>query len=297
MGICPVAQVPPLGDTPHVTLEIVTIKAGTEAPRIPEPKAGEKPLAAFTLVDRQIEWRVGKGKFDDLRAVTSELRRLWKDPAAQRDDPADPGSRVPVPLWLRPDDNARWVDVVDAMEAARESVFVEIHLVRSDGFEPQVAGLAVREPVRGGGTVIAPRAIYTEPDDGALPKSSLVLHVTQDGRVERGGKTVYDPKRPDDGKALKTLLEGFVRTDPDGFGKRRFGPKEIELSNNYLLVHADKWAPWTSVRDVFRLATRVQPPLYQLYYAAAETDCEARLRAGERFPEPRSAPGGKSDKR
>jgi hypothetical protein len=279
------AQTPPLGDAKHVVLEVLIVAPGKEVPRVAAPKSGELPCTAFAFEGRKLAWRVG----DKQAATTDELKRTLYAVCDDRDtwrvDPDDARERVPLPLRVQAGAEARYADVTEAVDAALAAGFREIHLIGAAAFEPQFVMSTGARPVLDGGATVLPRAIFQEPDDGHL-KWRPVLRVDQAGCVSFEGATVFDPRMPDDVKALRAALERCARTDLDGFGTRRFGARRLELSNNYVLLHSDKWTPWSTLRAVARLATEVRPALYQLRFAVAEQDVEARVCAGERFPEP-----------
>ncbi len=279
------AQAPTLGKRAHFDLEVVTVDAGKQARRIDEPLPGEAACLAFTMVGRQLEWRFGEQRFRDLEALRAALWKASNDERKRRESPDPPEERRPLPLVVRFDDRVRWCEVVSTLDVARESAFLEVHLFGGKDFEPQFEACAVADPVRANCAHVVPRAIFSEPDDQRL-KFRPVLTVAQDGRVEYEGVCVFDPKAPDGGKALTAVLAKCARRDDNKFGTRRFGEHGLELSNNYLLIHADLWAPWPVVHMISRIATEVTPPLYQLQYATGSADYEPRLRAGERFLAP-----------
>jgi hypothetical protein len=141
-----------------------------------------------------------------------------------------------------------------------------------------------------------PRLIFHEPDDQP-PEWRPVLHVLQDGRVELDGATVFHPRKLDGGKVLREALERLAQTARAKVGSKKFGTKQTELVEAHLLIHADQWAPWSSVRQVMQVAVEVRPAFYRLEFAAAQQDFEELFAKSHGFPETRSGAGQKRDKR
>jgi hypothetical protein len=289
------AQTPALGDAKHVTVEIVAEAAGKQVPRIPEPKPGEPPCAAFAIEGRAIAWRVGGAKIDHANALALELQRLATEPKNLVDDPARPGEKTPLPLVIRAPAAAYWRDVAETVDRVIAAGFRDVWCDPSTApFMPWWVAKGVGDPVRAAHTVVVPRVIYCEFEDRP-PAGRPVVYVLQDGRVEIGGVTVFHPQKVDAGKSLREALERLARAGRDRDGSRRFGPAKLELVDTHLLIHADQWAPWGSVRTVAQVATEIRPAFWRLEYAAGEQDFEARLRRGDRFPDP--APDAARDKR
>ncbi len=286
------AQAPALGDAEHVVLEVHTLKRGEEVARIAEPKPGEQPLAAFTLQGRELAWRVGERRVEDRAALAAELERLAQRPSFSRADPGNPGSKVQLPVVVKLDESACWRDAVDAVESLLAAGIVDIECVQSSApFRPRWLPKSSTQAVRGNGASVVPRAVYNEPDDQA-PAWRPTVYVLQDGRVEIGGATVFHPRKADGGKSLRAALQRAALAVRDKGSKRFRG--DCEVLETPLLIHADQWAPWSSVHLAARTATEIRPAFHELDYAVAEHDYEARMRAGERFPDP---PAGDSNPR
>jgi hypothetical protein len=286
------AQAPALGDGKRLTLEVVVEHAGKQVPRIPELKPGEPPCPAFAIEGRRIAWRVGDTKLDDAAALAKELARLAKEPAMLVADPGPAGEKVPMPLVVTAPAAAYWRDVAEAVDAALSARFPDVQCEPSAApFRPWWIAKSVADPVRAAHTVVVPKIIYNEPDDRATP-GRPVVHVLQDGRVEIGGAMVFHPQKADGGKALREALERLARAGRERDGVRQFGQAKVELVDTHLLIHADQWAPWSSVRTVAHLATEIRPAFWRLEYAVTEADYEAFMRRGQRFPDRRARPRG-----
>jgi hypothetical protein len=279
----------PLGDSPRLTLQVLSMHLGKRVARLPAPKAGKASSSAFTVEGRKVAWRIGEHLVEDGKKLSIELDRVARDPASQRPDPEHPGSKCLMPLVVTAADDVYWRDVAETVDAARAAGFVRIHLVTPREFSVMLWAKMVDEPVLGDGAVVAPRLVFHEPDD-LPPKWRPVGRVLQDGRIEMGGATVFDPAKRDDGKALRAAVERAAANVREHAGAIRFGPQQVELlqPQEALLIHADQWAPWVSVRAIMEAATAARPAFCRLDYAVADQDLEARLRQGERFPEPRA---------
>lgn len=254
-----------------LVVAITAIDAGTATPR---PVRADAPAAAAATnqwVDRRMHCRVADTDVVGVAAVAAELRRHAADARAN-----DGVASLP-PVRIEPCDGARWHDVVQVFDAAREVGFARITLAGVD--TEHIVPRSIEEPVLDLGALVVPQAYYVE-DDTRPHALRATFDVHQDGRVSRDGKTLFTPVReqPDDLTALRAQLRELRNI---AVRKRELRPRPGDRRPALdvpLLVRADLWAEWRDVRRLLTTALERDLGFWKLELGLTRFDVEARMR-------------------
>ena len=276
-----VAQGSALGEQPHLTIENKVAEPGKPVPRVARP-AKDAPAGlreAIALDGRRLSWLVGDKPAISRDALAAQLARDHADPANWREDPRQPDQRQLLPVLIRPSSEARWDDVVDVIDLAYAAGFNSVHLPDTGAVAILLLVKSVRDPVRGDGLLIVPKAAFSEPDEPDQWRP--VVHVQQDGWIVYDGQRISYAAKDSQGEALARFFAGLAKTAADELGDEPFGEQPNRLLKAELLVQADKWARWPDVHRVLLAATACRPAFWRIAYAVGDVDNEARVRAGE----------------
>lgn len=110
----------------HLAVQVVCSERGRQVPREgqDEAKAGAAKQP-YDLEGHEIVWQVGPKKLVTEAALLAELKRIARDRATWREDPAT-GNLVPMPVVIEPGQGATYGDVVRTLDAVHGAGFVAI---------------------------------------------------------------------------------------------------------------------------------------------------------------------------
>lgn len=260
-----------------VTVQLVCEAAGTPSPRLNGADLPAELARARRWVDRKVTWRVGDRPVGTAEALATELQRVRNDQSGWRDSPDQPGIREPLPVRLVPGEGVRWSDVLHLTDAAHRAGFAEVGW---DGVTTRyLVAKSVTEQVLGGGVLVVPQCDYHEPDEQP-PDWRPILDLHQDGRIAHGGVTVLEPVagKPADLEPVRALLRQLRATAKEKGLISVSGRDRQEVIDAPLMIRADKWTPWTEVRNLAQLATDPAIGFWKLEFGVSDFDMEARLR-------------------
>lgn len=263
---------------PALVVRIECAAPGSPVPRTTDPKAPAAALRARRWEGRKLVWHIGDTmKLDTLADCERELRRIARDPKSVRESVDQPGTKELLPVLLRPDDDARWCDVTQAVDAAIAAGFEEISL---DGAgTPWLMLKMIDRPVRDAGAMIVPKAVFHQPDDNPYSLRP-VFEVHQDSRIVVNGATMFTwvAGKADDLKPLRARL-AELRAALVAKGELVERPSDRrEVLDVPFLVCADVWTEWRDVRRLLQMVTDPGVGFWKFEVGVAEFDFEAKLR-------------------
>ncbi len=263
---------------PALVVRIECAAPGSPVPRTTDPKAPAAARKARRWEGRKLVWHIGDTtKLDTLADVERELLRIARDPKSLRDSVDQPGRKELLPVLLRPDDDARWCDVAQAVDAAMAAGFVDVSLEGAG--TPWLVPKMIDHPLLDAGAMIVPKALFHEPDDRPH-RLRPVFEVHQDSRIVVNGATLFTwvAGKADDLEPLRARL-AELRADlvAKGYLVKRPSDRR-EVLDLPFLVCADVWTEWRDVRRLLQMVTDPSVGFWKLEVGVAEIDFEAKLR-------------------
>lgn len=272
----------PVEPGPVIDLAIEVVAPGREVTRIPKAYADGLPaaaVAAFSIADRRVAWKLGDATHWSRAELEAALKRLFADPAMQveRD-----GKKRPLPTLLHVDPGVRWIDVAQAIDSLHAAGAHNVDMPWQSKVYLWFVGRSLMEPVRDYGAVVTPKAIYCEPDDRP-PEHRVELVVDQTGHVRCGDRSI-DLRGKQAAEQLAELAGRLAQLAAAHGTKKVDG---VSYVDEEVLLVVDQWAPFADVDAVVRAMVGAAPSFYRFFYGVADFDLEERLRRGVRFDPPK----------
>ena len=128
--------------------------------------------------------------------------------------------------------------------------------------------------------LVLPRAEFSEPDEEP-PAQRPVLNVLQSGAIVYRGEVFYDPDKHKgaelEARAAQLLLSirsAGLANQTLSLTEQAGGAGKLKLLDDPILIRADKWAPWRTVRAIMKQCSRPEIAFWKIQLGAAELDRE-----------------------
>lgn len=128
--------------------------------------------------------------------------------------------------------------------------------------------------------LVLPRAEFSEPDEEP-PAQRPVLNVLQTGAIVYRGEVFYDPGKHKgaelEARAAQLLLSirsAGLANQTLSLTEQASGAGKLKLLDDPILIRADKWAPWQTVRAIMKQCSRPEIAFWKIQLGAAELDRE-----------------------
>ena len=128
--------------------------------------------------------------------------------------------------------------------------------------------------------LVLPRAEFSEPDEEP-PAQRPVLNVLQSGAIVYRGEVFYDPGKHTgaelEARAAQLLLNirsAGLANQTLSLTEQASGAGKVQLLDDPILIRADKWAPWRTVRAIMKQCSRPEIAFWKIQLGAAELDRE-----------------------
>jgi len=128
--------------------------------------------------------------------------------------------------------------------------------------------------------LILPRAEFSEPDEEP-PAQRPVLNVLQSGAIVYRGEVFYDPGKHKGAELEARAAQLLLSIRSAGLANRTLSLTEqassagkLTLLDDPILIRADKWAPWRTVRAIMKQCSRPEIAFWKIQLGAAELDRE-----------------------
>ena len=137
--------------------------------------------------------------------------------------------------------------------------------------------LAAQQPLE---PLVLPRAEFSEPDDGPIEQRP-VLNVLQSGAIVYRGEVFYDPGKHKGAELEARAAQLLLSIRSAGLANHTLRLTEqasaagkLTLLDDPILIRADKWAPWRTVRAIMKQCSRPEIAFWKIQLGAAELDRE-----------------------
>ena len=128
--------------------------------------------------------------------------------------------------------------------------------------------------------LVLPRAEFSEPDEEP-PAQRPVLNVLQSGAIVYRGEIFYDPDKHKGAELEARAAQLLLNIRSAGLANKTLtlteqasGAGKLPLLDDPILIRADKWAPWRTVRAIMKQCSRPEIAFWKFQLGAAELDRE-----------------------